>query len=64
MEAQQLLGLLGIDATQLSEDGHDLQEQEPVGSQRRRWDIRPPPSPSYQTDPVLRVHKFKLRTAQ
>lgn len=42
LDAQQLLRLLRIDAPQLSEDGHDLQEEEPVGGQGRRWGVSLP----------------------
>lgn len=62
LNAQQLLGLLGVDAAQLSEDTHNLQEQEPVGSQRSRGFS--PPFPSHQTDPPLRAHKFNLRKSK
>lgn len=37
LDTKQLLGLLGIDTAQLREDSHNLQEQEPVGSQRRSF---------------------------
>lgn len=62
LNAQQLLGLLGVDAAQLSEDTHNLQEQEPVSSQRSRGFS--PPFPSHQTDPLLRAHKFNLRKSK
>lgn len=31
LNAQQPLGVLGIDAAELGENSHDLQEQEPAG---------------------------------
>lgn len=36
LDAQQLLGVLGVDAAQFGECSHDLQEQEPVGPPEER----------------------------
>lgn len=42
LDAQQPLGVLGVDAAKLGEHGHDLQEQEAAGRQRTSWGCGPP----------------------
>lgn len=42
VDAQQPLGVLGVDAAELREPGHDLQEQEPAGRPEGRLGCSPP----------------------
>lgn len=45
LDVQQPPGVLGVDAAELSEHSHDLQEQEPAGRPQERSGVGPRPHP-------------------
>lgn len=42
LDAQQPLGVLGVDAAKLGEYSHDLQKQEPAGQPEEWLGVQPP----------------------
>lgn len=58
LDAQQTLGVLGIDAAELGEHGHDLQEQEPADQPEEKLEVQPPLFPSPNPGTALKLHRF------
>lgn len=58
LDAQQPPGVLGVDAAELREHRHDLQEQEPAGRHQERLGAAPGPHPPTR-GPALKLHEFR-----
>lgn len=58
VDAQQPLGVLGIDAAKLGEHSHDLQEQEPAGQPEQRLGGSPPSPLPTILGTTLELHTF------
>jgi hypothetical protein len=63
LDAQQPLGVLGVDAAQFGEYCYDLHEQEPAGQPEETLGMAHPLPNTCQPSTALRVPKFKPRTS-